>query len=228
MMAASRGTVTDRSDDRQKGRRYVEVADKGYVLPGRAETLGAVASRWPVAICSGALEPRSNTLRRLDRSTGSRRSFGNDTDNASRPKAITSPWPLSRPTPAIADARRPETARQPCTADLARPLYRDRDSLAGIIAAKGAGMQAIGVTNTYRRNSFARLEAMSSSPELAAPDSEWILSLHIMTRPFADPSYKSQFGPLINHLTVPCSKASRIDLPSAPHVHGRPTVAIHW
>ena len=42
----------------QKARRYVEVADQGLrFFPAAAETLGAVAARWPVAICSGALRP---------------------------------------------------------------------------------------------------------------------------------------------------------------------------
>ena len=40
----------------RKARRYVEVADSGLsFFPFAAETLAAIASRWPVAICSGAL-----------------------------------------------------------------------------------------------------------------------------------------------------------------------------
>ena len=42
----------------QKARRYAEVAGQGLrFFPAAAETLGAVAARWPVAICSGALRP---------------------------------------------------------------------------------------------------------------------------------------------------------------------------
>ncbi len=42
----------------RKARRYVEVAKDGLrFFPAAAETLGAVAARWPVAICSGALRP---------------------------------------------------------------------------------------------------------------------------------------------------------------------------
>ena len=53
----------------QKARRYVEVAGQGLrFFPEAAETLGAVAARWPVAICSGALRPEIEyALRRLDR-----------------------------------------------------------------------------------------------------------------------------------------------------------------
>ena len=51
----------------QKARRYVEVAGQGLrFFPEAAETLGAVAARWPVAICSGALRPEIEyALRRL-------------------------------------------------------------------------------------------------------------------------------------------------------------------
>ena len=53
----------------QKARRYVEVAEQGLrFFPAAAETLGAVAARWPVAICSGALRPEIEyALRRLGR-----------------------------------------------------------------------------------------------------------------------------------------------------------------
>ena len=53
----------------QKAQRYVEVAGQGLrFFPEAAETLGAVAARWPVAICSGALRPEiEDALRRLGR-----------------------------------------------------------------------------------------------------------------------------------------------------------------
>jgi beta-phosphoglucomutase-like phosphatase (HAD superfamily) len=53
----------------RKARRYVEVAELGLrYFPGAAETVASVASRWPVAICSGALRPEIEyALRRLDR-----------------------------------------------------------------------------------------------------------------------------------------------------------------
>ena len=53
----------------QKARRYVEVARQGLrFFPAAAETLRAVAARWPVAICSGALRAEIEySLRRLNR-----------------------------------------------------------------------------------------------------------------------------------------------------------------
>src|SRR5437868_10152960 len=52
----------------RKARRYVAVAEQGLrFFPAAAETLQAVASRWPVAICSGALRSEIEfALRRLD------------------------------------------------------------------------------------------------------------------------------------------------------------------
>ena len=51
----------------RKARRYVEVAEQGLrFFPAAAETLQAVASRWPVAINSGALRPEIEyALRRM-------------------------------------------------------------------------------------------------------------------------------------------------------------------
>ena len=53
----------------QKARQYVDVAGQGLrFFPEAAETLGAVAARWPVAICSGALRQEIEyALRRMDR-----------------------------------------------------------------------------------------------------------------------------------------------------------------
>ncbi len=53
----------------QKARRYVEVASQGLrFFAQAAEILGAVAARWPVAICSGALRPEIEyALQRLGR-----------------------------------------------------------------------------------------------------------------------------------------------------------------
>ncbi len=50
----------DRVDDliARKARRYAAVAEAGLrFFPGAAECLAALAGRWPLAICSGALRP---------------------------------------------------------------------------------------------------------------------------------------------------------------------------
>src|SRR5262249_32073016 len=51
----------------RKARRYVEVAERGLrFFPSAAETLRAIAARWPVAINSGALRPEIEyALRRM-------------------------------------------------------------------------------------------------------------------------------------------------------------------
>src|SRR5207247_2300371 len=51
----------------RKARRYVAVAEQGLrFFPAAVETLQAVASRWPVAICSGALRSEIEyALRRM-------------------------------------------------------------------------------------------------------------------------------------------------------------------
>src|SRR5262245_23569874 len=66
---AGQGAAKARLDEliARKARRYVVVAEQGLrFFPAAAETLGAVASRWPVAICSGALRSEIEyALRRM-------------------------------------------------------------------------------------------------------------------------------------------------------------------
>src|SRR5271166_3277939 len=52
----------------RKARRYVKVADSGLrFFPFAADTLASIATRWPVAICSGALRSEIEyTLNRLN------------------------------------------------------------------------------------------------------------------------------------------------------------------
>ena len=46
----------------RKAKLYVELAAHGLrFFPDAAETLGILAARWPVAICSGALRPKLST-----------------------------------------------------------------------------------------------------------------------------------------------------------------------
>jgi HAD superfamily hydrolase (TIGR01509 family) len=150
--AAALGDAGQVADDRRldaliarKARRYVEVAETGLrYFPWAAETLEAVAARWLVAICSGALRSEIEyALTRLQR--------------RDRVAAII----------AAEDAHKckPDPAGYLQSLDALRACRRDRspglpeltpaeclvveDSLAGILSAKGAGMWTVGITHTY-------------------------------------------------------------------------------
>jgi HAD superfamily hydrolase (TIGR01509 family) len=129
----------------RKARRYVEVAEKGLrYFPSAAETIAAMAARWPVAICSGAL--RSEIEYALDR-LGRR----------DRVVAIVAAEDAHKckPDPAgylqTLEALRGHLGHEPATSPAleARECLVVEDSLAGIISAKGAGMWAVGITHTY-------------------------------------------------------------------------------
>ncbi len=164
----------------QKGRRYVEVADTGLrFFPAAAETLGTVASRWPVAICSGALRTEIEyALRRLDRLDQVAAIISaNDTD---RCKPDPEGYYLAL---AALRAHARDRRRQDVRAGTAKHMSLDlaashcivvEDSLAGIIAAKGAGMQTIGVTNTYSTEQLRQAGADVVITELATLTPEWI------------------------------------------------------
>ena len=82
----------------RKARRYVEVAEQGLrFFPAAAKTLGVTATRWPVAICSGALRPEIEyALRRLELPEQVAAIISaEDTDKCKPdPRAIAWPWPL--------------------------------------------------------------------------------------------------------------------------------------
>ena len=129
----------------RKARRYVEVAEKGLrYFPSAAETIAAMAARWPVAICSGALRSEIEyALNRLGR--------------RDRVVAIVAAEDAHKckPDPAgylqTLEALRGHLGREPATGPAleARECLVVEDSLAGIISAKGAGMWAVGITHTY-------------------------------------------------------------------------------
>ena len=166
----------------RKARRYVQVAEQGLrFFPAAAETLGAVASRWPVAICSGALRPEIEyALRRLDRFDQVAAIISaEDTDKckpdpegyrlalaALRAHARDGRGPGSRTTPAQARDRPLDLAAGHCLVV--------EDSLAGIISAKGAGMRTVGVSNTYTADQLRQAGADVVVDGLATLTPEWI------------------------------------------------------
>ena len=144
-----------------------------------AETLGAVASRWPVAICSGALRPEIEyALRRLGRLEQIAAIISaEDTDKCKPdPEGYRWPWPLCRLSPGTA-AVRPEPTRDSRKTPLdlaASHCLVVEDSLAGIISAKGAGMRAVGVPNTYTADQLLDAGADVVIDGLAVLTPEWI------------------------------------------------------
>ena len=160
----------------RKARRYVVVAEEGLrFFPAAAETLGAVASRWPVAICSGALRSEIEyALRRmgcLERVSAI--ISAEDTDKC-KPDPEGYQLALaalraggSRPGSSVTGSG---TAAELSSTD----CLVIEDSLAGIASAKGAGMWAVGVATTYNADQLRQAGADAVVSELAAVTPAWI------------------------------------------------------
>lgn len=162
----------------QKAQRYVEVAGQDLrFFPEAAETLGAVAARWPVAICSGALRPEIEyalrRLGRLDQITAI--ISAEDTDNG---KPDPEGYRLAL---AALQGRRcnghdltlPQHQKTQLNLEAVNCLVVE-DSLAGIVSAKGAGMWAVGVPNTYTAHQLRDAGADDIVDGLATFTPEWI------------------------------------------------------
>jgi HAD superfamily hydrolase (TIGR01509 family) len=151
----------------RKARRYVEVAAQGLrFFPGASECLAALAERLPLAINSGALRPEIEfALRHLGaRAHVSVIISAEDTS-----------WCKPHPqgyTLALEGLRRDGGAQ---LADLA-PAHClvVEDSLAGIESAKGAGMWAVGVPNTYTSDDLRRAGADEVLESLTSFTPAWI------------------------------------------------------
>jgi HAD superfamily hydrolase (TIGR01509 family) len=126
----------------RKARRYVEVAERGLrYFPSAAETLQAVAARWPVAICSGALRSEIEyALNRLGRRDRVAAIIAAEDAHKCKPDPAGYLQALEA-LQAGAGAGAPGLEARECLVV--------EDSLAGIISAKGAGMWAVGITHTY-------------------------------------------------------------------------------
>jgi beta-phosphoglucomutase len=160
----------------RKARRYVEVAEQGLrFFPSAAETLGTVASRWPVAICSGALRPEIEyALRRLDRLDQIAAIISaEDTDKCKPdPEGYRLALAALRALARNSQGTRQDQAKPPDLA--AGHCLVVEDSLAGIISAKGAGMRTVGVPNTYTADQLIEAGADVVVDGLAALTPEWI------------------------------------------------------
>ena len=146
----------------RKGDRYVERAEGGLrYFPAAAECVEAMADRWPVAINSGALRGEIEcALRRLG--VLDRVSAIVSAEEALRCKPDPEGYLLAL------DALR---SRHGEDVEAAHCLVLE-DSLAGIQSAKGAGMWAVGVSNTYDAESLrgAGADAVIDGLEGFGPD----------------------------------------------------------
>lgn len=166
----------------QKAQRYIEVAEHELrFFPAAAETLEIIANYWPVAICSGALRSEIEyALRRLNRLDRIAAIVAAEDAGKCKPD----PEGYQR---TLAALRRYESTRHGGAisqaphdfADPARDLGPTNclvveDSLAGIISARGAGMQTVGVANTYSPQELLEAGADAIIGDLAMLTPEWI------------------------------------------------------
>jgi beta-phosphoglucomutase len=166
----------------RKARRYVEVAEHGLrFFPAAAETLGTVASRWPVAICSGALRPEIEyALRRMDRFDQVAAIISAEDTDKCKPDPEGYRLALAALQAHARDCRGQGSRIAPAQ-DYEPPLDLAaghclvvEDSLAGLISAKGAGMRTVGVTHTYPADQLRQAGADVVVDGLATLTPEWI------------------------------------------------------
>ncbi len=153
------GALIDR-----KARRYLEVAAvRLRIFPGAAESLASLADRWPLGICSGAL--RAEIAFALDKM-----------GVADRVHAIISAEDTERCKPDPEGYLLALDALRSCDGeDLeAAHCLVIEDSLAGIEAAKAAGMWAIGVDHTYATKQLEGAGADAVLNGLATLNPEWV------------------------------------------------------
>jgi beta-phosphoglucomutase len=149
----------------RKAVRYFEVAEKGLrFFPRAAEVVASLADRWPIAINSGALRPEIefslNTMGVRDRVA-----------------AIVSAEDTShgKPDPLGYLLALQELRKEPGLADLhAENCLVFEDSLAGIISAKGAGMKAVGIAQTYAETELVEAGADAILGDLIPLTPEWV------------------------------------------------------
>jgi beta-phosphoglucomutase-like phosphatase (HAD superfamily) len=161
----------------RKAVRYVEFAERGLrFFPAAAQTLGTVASRWPVAICSGALRSEIEyALRKLGCFDQVAVIISAEDTVKCKPDpegyrlALTALQSRYGSSQSSAITATTESNRISATGCLVI-----EDSLAGIASAKAAGMQAIGVTNTYAAAELREAGADLVIDELTTLTPEWI------------------------------------------------------
>jgi HAD superfamily hydrolase (TIGR01509 family) len=154
----------------RKGARYAEVAEQGLrFFPDAAETIKRMADAYPVAICSGAL--RSEIVYVLNRlGVRDRVSAIIAAEDAHKCKPDPAGYLQSldalRAHLAAAGAKGPALEARNCLVV--------EDSLAGVVSAKGAGMWAVGITQTYQAEQLRQSGADAVVDGLATLTPDWI------------------------------------------------------
>jgi beta-phosphoglucomutase len=161
----------------QKAKRYAEVAGQDLrFFPEAAKALGAVAARWPVAICSGALRPEIEyALRRLGRLDQITVIISAEDTDKGKPDPEGYRLALTALRAHTCTGHDPTLSYQKTQLDLeAVNCLVVEDSLAGIVSAKGAGMHAVGVPNTYTIDQLRDAGADDVVDGLATFTPDWI------------------------------------------------------
>lgn len=152
----------------QKAGRYAEVAETGLrFFPSAGECLAALAGRWPLAICSGALRPEIEFA--LDRLRVRERVLAIvSAEDTARCKPDPEGYNLAL-----------EALRALPGAGLAdlgpRECLVIEDSLAGVESAKAAGMRAVAVAHTYDPEALKGAGADAVLPGLAPLTTDWVV-----------------------------------------------------
>jgi HAD superfamily hydrolase (TIGR01509 family) len=153
----------------QKASRYADRAGTELVIfPGAVDCLAALAERWPVAICSGALRQEIVfALRLMQR--GEQIAAIVAAEDTERCKPDPEGYLLAL------DALRSIVGED---LEAAHCLVVE-DSLAGIEAAKTAGMWVVAVSNTYNETELRASGADAVIDGLAGLNPEWVNSFFI-------------------------------------------------
>ena len=151
----------------RKAQRYSEVAAHGLrFFTGAADCLAALAARWPLAIYSGALRPEIEfALKLIDRRDRVR--FIVSAEDTTHCKPHPEGYVL-----ALQGLREAPDASL-CDLQAGSCVVLE-DSLAGIESAKGAGMWAVGVPNTYTPAQLRRAGADDVVTGLPQFTPDWI------------------------------------------------------
>jgi len=157
----------------RKAARYVRAAERGLrFFPGAALALDQLSAHWPIAICSGALRAEIQyglgRLERLDRVSAII-----SAEDAPNCKPHPQGYLLALEALRANHTHHPATSRNQLHPDQCLVI---EDSLAGIISAKTAGMNAIGITNTYSANQLLEAGADEIVDNLSALTPDWIRS----------------------------------------------------